>query len=228
MEALGWGWKYLESKARRKSADEVVGALKDRPAFLLPLQLSGDYQIRNHSPFPDMPSAAAFVLESFAAHAPYDASLLIKAHPLDSSFFNWNRFIQRRARRLGIADRVHFLDGGDLDELAAKAEGMVVVNSTSATLALAAGTPVCTLGDAIYNIPGLTFDGHLDDFWTDPEPPLPGLYGAFRRVIVDRCLVRGGLASQSAVNTLVQSMTDKLCGKAIVQSAANQESTFAK
>ena len=76
---------------------------------------------------------------------------------------------------------------------------MVCVNSTSATLALAAGSPVCTLGEAIYNIPGLTFARHLDEFWTDPAPPEPGLYGAFRRVLVDRCLVRGGLASKSAV-----------------------------
>ena len=228
MEALGWGWRYLTGSSSRRRSERKLKALKGKPFFLLPLQLSGDYQIRNHSPFPDMPAAAAFVLESFAAHAPYDATLLIKAHPLDSSFFNWNRFVRRRAKRLNVADRVHFIDGGDLDSLAAEAEGMVVVNSTSATLALAAGTPVCTLGDAVYNVRGLTFDGHLDDFWTDPEPPLPGLYGAFRRVIVDRCLVRGGLASESAVNTLVQSMTEKLCGKLPVQSVSSQESTFAK
>ena len=48
-------------------------------------------------------------------------------------------------------------------------------------------------------LPGLTFPRHLDEFWTDPIPPEPGLYGAFRRVLVDRCLVRGGVASESAV-----------------------------
>jgi capsular polysaccharide export protein len=228
LEALGWGWKYLTSKSRKLQAEQCLERLQDKSFFLLPLQLSGDYQIRNHSPFPDMPAAAAFVLESFAAHAPYDSNLLIKAHPLDSSFFNWKRFIRRRASHLNISDRVHYVDGGDLDGLAAAAEGMIVVNSTSATLALAAGTPVCTLGDAVYNVHGLTFDGHLDDFWTDPEPPLPGLYGAFRRVVVDRCLVRGGLASESAVSTLVQSMAEKLCGQPPIQSVPSQASTFAK
>ena len=89
---------------------------------------------------------------------------------------------------------------------------MVCVNSTSGTLALAAGKPVCTLGEAIYNVPGLTYDGHLDDFWADPEPPAPGLYEAFRKVLVNRCLVRGGLASESAVSTLVESMTERMCG----------------
>lgn len=228
LEALGWGWKYLTSRSRKRATDKTLDRLNGHSFYLLPLQLSGDYQIRNHSPFPDMPAAAAYVLESFAAHAPHDANLVIKAHPLDSSFFNWNRFIEKRAGRLEIADRVYFIDGGDLDSLAAGAEGMVCVNSTSATLALAAGTPVCTLGDAVYNVPGLTFDGHLDDFWTDPEPPIPGLYGAFRRVIVDRCLVRGGLASESAVRTLVQSMVEKLCGRHGIQNLVNQDSTFAK
>ena len=213
-EAIGWGWKYLVSGGRAQQAERVLEQLRDKPFFLLPLQLSGDYQIRNHSPFPSMPAAAAYVLESFAAHAPEDAHLIVKAHPLDSSFFPWRRFLRRQGKRLGVSDRVHFIDGGDLDELSAQATGMVCVNSTSATVALATDTPVCTLGDAIYKVPGLTFEGHVDDFWTDPPPPEPGLYDNFRRVIVHNCLVRGGLASESAVATLVKNMADKLCATA--------------
>jgi capsular polysaccharide export protein len=210
MEAVGWGWKYLVKDLRARQTQEVLKRLEGKPFFLLPLQLSGDYQIRNHSPFPDMRAAAAYVMESFARHAPEEAHLLIKAHPFDTSLFNWRRFIDRRTRRLGIRERVHFVDGGDLEQLAAETSGMVCVNSTSATLALAAGSPVCTLGDAVYNIPGLTFARHVDEFWNDPAPPEPGLYGAFRRVLVDRCLVRGGLASESAVTTLVESILVRL------------------
>ena len=210
MEAAGWGWKYLVSGLRERQANDVLRGLRHKPYFLFPLQLSGDYQIRSHSPFPDMRAAAAYVIESFARHAPEDAHLLIKAHPFDTSLFNWRHFVRRRAGRLGIGDRVHFIDGGDLNQLAAETTGMVCVNSTSATLALAAGTPVCTLGQAIYKVPGLTFPRHLDEFWTDPMPPEPGLYGAFRRVLVDRCLVRGGVASESAVQTLIKSMLERL------------------
>jgi capsular polysaccharide export protein len=210
MEAAGWGWKYLFSGLRERQASGVLRGLREKPFFLFPLQLSGDYQIRSHSPFPDMRAAAAYVIESFARHAPEEAHLLIKAHPFDTSLFNWRHFVRRRASRLGIGDRVHFIDGGDLNQLAAETTGMVCVNSTSATLALAAGTPVCTLGQAIYKVPGLTFPRHLDEFWTDPVPPEPGLYGAFRRVLVDRCLVRGGVASESAVQTLIKSMLERL------------------
>lgn len=209
-EGIGWGWKYLVRGLRARQTEEVLKDLEGKPFFLLPLQLSGDYQIRNHSPFPDMRSAAAYVMESFARHAPEEAHLLIKAHPFDTSLFNWRRFIDRRARNLNIRSRVHFIDGGNLEYLAAETSGMVCVNSTSATLALAAGSAVCTLGEAIYNIPGLTFRRHLDEFWNEPVPPEPGLYGSFRRVLVERCLVRGGLASESAVRTLIESMLVRL------------------
>jgi capsular polysaccharide export protein len=90
------------------------------------------------------------------------------------------------------------------------ARGLVCVNSTSATLALAQGTPVCTIGEAIYDITGLTHQRHLDTFWAAPEPPEDGLYPAFRRVLSDRCLVRGGLASESAVNILIDSVLERL------------------
>ena len=210
MEAAGWGWKYLVGGLRRRQAEETVQGLEGKPFFLFPLQLSGDYQIRSHSPFPDMRAAARYVMESFARHAAEEAHLLIKAHPFDTSLFNWRSYIDRHGRRLGIRERVHFIDGGNLEQLAADTTGMVCVNSTSATLALAAGSPVCTLGEAIYKVPGLTFPRHLDEFWTDPIPPEPGLYGAFRRVLVDRCLVRGGIASESAVQTLIKSMLERL------------------
>ena len=209
MEGFGWVWKFATWNRREKKAAGVLRHI-GKPLFLLPLQLSGDYQIRAHSAFPDMQSAASYVIESFAANATPDAHLLLKAHPLDSSFYNWRRFVRRHAERLGLTGRLHFIDGGDLEELVKVAEGLVCVNSTSATLALAAGTPVCTIGEAIYDLPGLTHQDHLDRFWSDPTPPEPGLYPAFRRVLVDRCLVRGGLASESAVTTLIESILDRL------------------
>jgi capsular polysaccharide export protein len=209
-EGFGWLWKFWREKKAEKAAQEVLGQLEGKPKFVLPLQLSGDYQIRAHSSFPDMQSAASYVIESFAANASPDLHLLLKAHPLDCSFFNWARFVRQHAKRLGLEGRLHFVDGGDLDDMVRDARGLVCVNSTSATLALAKDTPVCTLGDAIYDLPGLTHQQHLDTFWSHPTPPEPGLYKAFRRVLVDRCLVRGGLASESAVSTLIDSIIERL------------------
>lgn len=228
VEGLGWLWKFARESREQAKAAEVLRQIQGNPLFVLPLQLSGDYQIRAHSPFADMQSAASYAIESFSANAPGDLHLLLKKHPLDSSFFNWSNFVRSHAKRLGLEGRLHFVDGGDLAQMARDARGLVCVNSTSATLALAHGTPVCTLGEAIYDMPGLTHQRHLDSFWADPTPPEPGLYEAFRRVLVDRCLVRGGLASESAVVTLVESMTEKLCAEAVVQRCASQTSTAAK
>jgi capsular polysaccharide export protein len=228
VEGLGWLRKFLTARRRRAAADQVINTLEGAPTFILPLQLSGDYQIRTHSSFPDMQSAAAYAIGSFAAHAPADAHLLLKAHPLDCSFYDWAGFVQRQARRHKLEGRLHFADGGDLEDLVRAARGLVCVNSTSATIALEAGTPVCTLGEAIYDIEGLTHQRHLDTFWSDPTAPEPGLYAAFRRVLVDRCMVRGGLASESAVTTLVDNVADRLCGPVVFQSVASQALTEAK
>ena len=209
-EGFGWLWKFaLEKRALRK-ATEVLSRLEGVELFVFPLQLSGDYQIRSHSPFADMQSAASYAIGSFAANAPRNVHLLLKAHPLDCSFFDWEGFVRKHARRLSLDERLHFVDGGDLDRLVRLARGLVCVNSTSATLALANGTPVCTMGEAIYDLPGLTHQGHLDSFWANPVPPEKGVYPAFRRVLVDRCLVRGGLASESAVSILIDSMIKRL------------------
>jgi capsular polysaccharide export protein len=227
-EGLGWLWKFVLAKHRRDAAEAVLRNLEGKAKFVLPLQLSGDHQIRTHSPFPDMQSAAAYTIGSFAAHAPPDAHLLLKAHPLDCSFFSWPRFVRGRARRHKLEGRLHFVDGGDLDAMARDASGMVCVNSTSATLALEKGTPVCALGEAIYDIAGLTHQRHLDTFWSNPSPPEPGIYPAFRRVLVDRCMVRGGLASASAVTTLVENMAERLCAVDTAHSVASQASTRSK
>jgi capsular polysaccharide export protein len=212
-EGMGWAWKLMREKRARRIAANVLRDLAGKPLFVLPLQLSGDYQIRAHSSFPDMQSAASYAIHSFAANAPTHVHLLLKAHPLDCSFFDWQRFVRQHGKALGLHNRLHFVDGGDLEMMVRNSRGLVCVNSTSATLALAKGVPVCTLGEAIYDFRGLTHQGHLDTFWRDPSPPESGVYTAFRRVLVDRCLVRGGLASESAVAMLVESMLERLASE---------------
>jgi capsular polysaccharide export protein len=214
-EFLGWLRRWYTQKSDLAHAERTVAAQRDRAYFLFPLQLSNDFQIREHSPFQDMLEAVHYVLYSFARRAPAGTALLIKEHPLDCSLKPWRYEIERIARRLGILGRIHYIAGGNLEELAANCMGMVTVNSTSATLALAAGVPTIAIGKAIYNIPSVTHQGKLDDFWTRPQAPDPAVYDAFRRVLYDRCLIYGGLASESAVQTLVASAVERLVGDRI-------------
>jgi capsular polysaccharide export protein len=209
-EGLGWINKFARARRRAAAARATIAALAGRRYFLFPLQLTGDYQIRAHSPFGSMRIAVDYVLDSFAHSAPADALLVIKEHPLDCGFHSWPSFVRRRARAQGMEDRILHIDGGDLDALAHDAAGVVCVNSTSGTLALAAGKPVLVLGDAIYDVAGITHQGHLDDFWVNPQAPDMVLYDAFKRVLHARCLVRGGLASESATEILVQNSRERL------------------
>lgn len=209
-EGFGWLAKFARTSRRGRHAEQVLAAIKGKKFVLFPLQLTGDYQIRAHSPFPSMPQAVDYVLESFAAYAPADQLLLVKEHPLDASWRNWRAFIRRRARRLGVEERVHCIDGGDLQQLSTSAAGMVCVNSTSGTLALETGIPVVVLGDAVYDVPGITHQAGLDSFWTNAEQPDRQLYAAFKKSLHAKCLVRGGLASASATETLVQSSLERL------------------
>ena len=209
-EGFGWLFKLARKRRRARQAAEVLKTIEQRKYVLFPLQLTGDYQIRAHSPFGSMPQAVQYVLESFAAHAPTDLNLLVKEHPLDASWRNWCAYVQRHARRLGIEGRVHCIDGGDVQQLATSAAGMVCVNSTSGTLALECGIPVVVLGDAVYDVPGITHQSGLDGFWANPQRPDPQLYVAFKKALHAKCLVRGGLASMSATETLVRNSVDRL------------------
>ena len=210
LDGIGWAFKFLRARRRERQADETLAAIAGRKYFLFPLQLTGDYQIRAHSPFGSMGVAVDYVLESFARFAPADTVLLVKEHPLDSGFRNWRRWLFKRARRLNIEERILHIDGGELQDLAEHAVGMVCVNSTSGTLALEVGLPVVVLGDAVYDVRGVTHQAGLDRFWLDPEVPDSQLYEAFKQVLHAKCLVRGGLASASAMETLVRNSIDRL------------------
>jgi capsular polysaccharide export protein len=209
-EGFGWLLKFARRRRRARQAEVALTAIAGKRFVLFPLQLTGDYQIRAHSPFDSMTQAVDYVLDSFAAFAPPDQLLLVKEHPLDASWRNWRTFLRRRAGKLGIEDRVICIDGGDLQQLSTSSIGMVCVNSTSGTLALEHGIPVVVLGDAVYDVPGITHQSGLDRFWQDPERPDPELYAAFKKALHAKCLVRGGLASASATDTLVQNSAERL------------------
>jgi len=209
-EGCGWLLKFARQYLYQERIKQTVKEVGKAPFFLFPLQLNSDYQIRTHSPFSSMRDATLYVMESFALNAPGNTVLVIKEHPLDCSYRSWSGFIRRQARRLGIEKRVLHVDGGDLKVMAQKCLGLVTVNSTSGTFGLAAGTPVFVLGSAIYDIPGITHQGRLDQFWTAPTPPERAKYEAFRRVLHARCLIPGGIASQSAIATLIESTLMRL------------------
>ena len=183
-----------------------------RPYHLFPLQLDGDYQLREHSPFPGIAPAIDAVLTSFARRAPADARLLVKEHPLNSGLVDWSGPVAAAAARLGVADRVSFVDGGVLELMLEHAAGVVTINSTVGFLALGCGIPTIAIGEAIYGIPRLTFQGGLDEFWTAGERPDPRVFDAFRRVVARRTQLNGGFFSERGIQLAVAAAVERLEG----------------
>ncbi len=210
------GQSLLLAKFRAKKATEMLCDLqKNRsPYFVFPLQLDHDFQIRAYSPYPGMTAAVDEVLASFANHAPKNFDLWIKVHPWDPGLINWKAHIQQTARRWGIQDRVHYLEGGDLDGMMANAAGVVTVNSTSGLKALQLGRPVQVLGQAVYDVQGLTHGGGLNAFWTEGAAPDPQLLDAFVKLLVHRTQIRGVFFHPEGRRVAVEQFVQRLLVKA--------------
>ncbi|RVT92790.1 capsule biosynthesis protein [Sphingomonas crocodyli] len=209
-EAAGWLKQFALRSVHEDRAEAAIASVAGKRYFALPLQLTSDYQIRVHSPFASMEAGARYVIESFARFAPKDTLLLIKEHPLDNGLSSWARFVRHEAARLDIDDRIVLARGGDINDVVNNAIGVVTVNSTTGTLSLANGIPTVALGEAVYNIPGITFDGPLDEFWANPTPPDPKTWDAFCRVLRARCLVYGGFASDEGIELLVEGSIERM------------------
>jgi len=206
MEYLGYMKRLPLLRFHRKRDDTLLqnrirGA---KPYFLLPLQLTGDAQIRDHSRFKDMNEVLETVMKSFARHAPADTALLIKNHPLDTGLVNYPKVIRLLADRFDLADRVEFMETGDLEALLRHARGTVTVNSTVGLHALATSCPTIAMSDPIYNLPGLTYQGSLDDFWLDNLPPQMELFRHFRNTVIHTTQVNGGFYSRQGIGMAVE------------------------
>ena len=212
VEGMGWMRKLMRRKKAAARSNEVLASLEARgkPYMLFPLQLDSDAQIRLHSSFAGIADALRMVITSFAANAPAALRLVVKEHPLDNGVRDWRLETATLAALHGVADRVDYLEGGDIVPVAQRSRGMVTINSTSGTLALALDVPVIALGQAVYDIEGITFQGRLDHFWRDPGKPDAETFAAFRRVLIDRCLVAGGFFSEEALVKVTEGVITRL------------------
>lgn len=212
VEYAAWVRHWLLLPLERRRTAQAFERLRreQAPTFVLPLQLSTDYQIRDHSPFPDMPAAARQIIASFAAHAPSPSRLIVKVHPLDAGIMRWRPVIERMAAGHGVADRVFYVNGGDLNAMLRDAAGCVLVNSTVGLSALQLGCPLKVLGNAIFDVPGMTFQGPLDRFWTSPARPDADLVRDFIRVLAGALHIRGGYYTQQALDIAVPATVQRL------------------
>lgn len=195
-------------KREQKRIDTLIAS--KHPYFVLPLQLNSDAQIRDHSSFVNIKAVIEHVLESFAKYAPSHCHLAMKNHPLDPGFMPYAKIISVYAHRYNLKGRIHFFDYGDLNRLFKHASGVITVNSTSGMVSLEYGIPTIALSDPIYNIPGLTSQSTLDEFWCNPTIPNLEFFAQFKRVVMHATQINGGFYSSQGIELAVENSIQTL------------------
>jgi capsular polysaccharide export protein len=222
-QAVGTVLRTLRVQLARGRQRRQIADLRDSgwPYYLCLLQREGDSQILFHSPFGSVAGFYEAVMQDFARNAPANTLLVFKNHPLDPGVQNHGRHIKRMARVLGIGARIRFFDGGNLADLARPARGVITINSTAGISAIQFGVPTITLGNAIYNLGGLTHQGGLAAFWREPERPDPNLFRAFQRLVHARTQINGNYYAPRGRRLALAACADRLMAmpEAVTQEA---------
>jgi capsule polysaccharide modification protein KpsS len=180
--AYSWiksGVRKLVYKSRERGIIENLTGTLSKKYFLFPLQVHNDFQFV-HSPYNTIEECMEEVISSFAQHAEKQHILVIKHHPADRPYREYGKYIKKLSRKYDLGNRIIYVHDLHLPTLLLQARGTVVMNSTVGLSSLYHQTPVKVLGTAVYDIPGMTYDGPLSEFWKNQGTVDIKLYRNFR------------------------------------------------
>lgn len=207
-QCVGHIRRYLGLAFQSPAANHVEAIAPRGDFFIACLQREGDAQLLRYSRYSDNAAFLAGVMTSFAAHAPAQARLVVKNHPLDPGVIDLAAVTRRLMKERGLQGRVDFIDGGNLAQLCRASRGMVVNNSSAALSALGFQTPVKVMGDAFFDFDGLTDQQSLDDFWAAPQAPDPTLFTRFRAHVIAQSQVNGNFHEPRAIKRTAHGVAD--------------------
>jgi capsular polysaccharide export protein len=161
--------------------------------YFVPLQTRTDFQLTEYSNFPDIESFLRDIITSFALYSPPDTYLVIKHHPMERGMSTYLKCIEHLCHRYNIRDRVLVIFDVHLPTCLKNAIGTVTINSTVGLSSLFHRTPTLVLGQAVYDIEGLTCRGmNLDAFWTGYQSPNRHLFLKFKNYVIAETQLNGG------------------------------------
>lgn len=198
-ESSSWlrgGWIKLTHKRRDRRLLQQLQQYKGR-LFLLPLQVSEDFQIRDHSKFNDINHVIDDVIRSFAEHALKEDHLLIKHHPMDRGYLDYQQCIDTLIEKYHLQGRVFYGYELPLPKVYPLLKGVVTVNSTVGLSALLHDIPVKCLGKALYDIPRLTTMAPLSNFWRQPVPVCSTTFNLVHEAILHQSQINGNYYTQT-------------------------------
>ena len=180
-------YKYIDKKHLKTIKKDI-----SKKYYFVPLQTHNDFQILQHSSYGSIEVFITEVLESFSKHAKKNTWLMFKHHPIDRGRKNYTKLINQLANNLGVQQRVLIAHDLHLPTCLKNARGTVTINSTVGISSLHHETPTITLGNAIYDIKGLTCkDMSLDEFWKNYKKPDQELFKKYRDFLIQNTQLNG-------------------------------------
>ncbi|MDH5492227.1 MAG: capsular biosynthesis protein [Myxococcales bacterium] len=174
------GWRKLRFEAAERGLLEEIIARYDGAYYFVPLQVHSDFQL-GHSEYEDVTEFIEEIVATFAAQADPRLALVFKHHPMDRPFREYGPLFERLRHLHGLEGRLYYVHDLHLPTLLRHARGTITINSTVGLSSIHHHTPVKVMGRAIYDMPGLTHQGSLEAFLSDPGEVDDALYRAFRR-----------------------------------------------
>lgn len=190
------GFRKLRFQHTEKNVIRKVIAEYDNNYFVCPLQVHCDMQVVVHSKFNSIEHFIGDVLTSFARHAAPNKAIVFKHHPMDRAYKDYSVLFENLVAELGLHGRVFYVHDVCLPTLLKNAEGTVLINSTVGMSSLFHGTPVKTLGKAIYDLPGLTTQRSLESFWGRTGAVNRSLFVAFRQYLIESNQLNGSFSAR--------------------------------
>lgn len=179
-----WVRKY-KHKINEKGLIEELIIPQSKNYFLVPLQTHNDFQVVTHSKFCSIKNFINEVMYSYA-QSQCDELLIIKHHPVDRGRKDYFSFIMNKAELYGITDKVKVVYDLHLPTCLKNAKGVVTINSTVGLSALYHNAPVKVLGEAIYDIDGITDQNDLTGFWDSPVGPDKTVFNNFYHYLITK------------------------------------------
>jgi capsular polysaccharide export protein len=202
-------WRLSHGEADKLQAIETLAG-EGRKIFLCLLQKPGDGQLLIHSRHRGNEAFLQEVLSSFASHAPPQAVLVIKQHPLDYAIERSARRVETLIAEYRLQGRVIYLRKTSIDRITPFAFAVLTINSTAGLATIVLEKPVICLGRSFYDIEGLTFQGPLHAFWTEARPPDPQLTRGFVAFLMTTSQINGGFHTRTARALLTPRLAERL------------------
>jgi capsule polysaccharide modification protein KpsS len=194
-QTFAWVRSYVRKKVfeirERGWIDRFAGELAGR-YFFVPLQVHCDFQLV-HSPYDDVTDFVKEVLDVFAEHAAPEHAIVFKHHPMDRPYRDYTRWFRQLEKSYGLEGRLFYVHDLHLPTLLKHARGTITINSTVGLSSIHHRTPVKVMGTAVYDMPGLTFQGSLAEFLKSPGAPDMDLYERFRRYLLHTNQANGNI-----------------------------------